>query len=138
MGLPFFVIYVLADVGSIFGGWLSGAFIKKGWTVNKARKMTLLICALIILPVAIVAITDNKWLAIFLIGLGAAGLRASSATIFPLVSGAIPTKATATVVCIGGMVGSLSAMVSSVILGSILDNAGNTGFFWAFLVAGSC
>src|SRR5690606_31715079 len=98
MGLPFFVIYVLADVGSIFGGWLSGAFIKKGWTVNKARKMTLLICALIILPVAIVAITDNKWLAIFLIGLGAAGHQAWSANIFTLVSDVFPKKATASVV----------------------------------------
>ena len=44
MGLPFLVIYVIADAGSVFGGWLSGAFIKKGWSINKARKLTLLIC----------------------------------------------------------------------------------------------
>ena len=74
IGLPFFVIYILADFGSIFGGYISGYFIKKGWSINKARKITLLSCALIILPVAFVAIAENKWLAIFLIGLGAAGL----------------------------------------------------------------
>src|SRR5690606_8437986 len=137
MGLPFLVIYLIADSGSIFGGSLSGAFIRKGWSINKARKTTLLICALIILPVAFVAITDNKWLAIFLIGLGAAGHQAWSANIFTLVSDVFPKKATASVVGIGGMVGAVSGIISSFILGSVLDNAGNSGFFWAFLVAGS-
>lgn len=137
MGLPFLVIYVIADAGSIFGGWLSGAFMKKGWTVNKARKLTLLICALVILPVAFVAITESKWIAIFLIGLGAAGHQAWSANIFTLVSDVFPKKATATVVGIGGMVGAVAGIISNFILGSVLDQANNTGFFWAFLVAGA-
>jgi ACS family hexuronate transporter-like MFS transporter len=136
MGLPFLVIYVIADSGSIFGGWLSGAFIKKGWSINKARKLTLLICALVILPVAFVAVTDNQWLAIFLIGLGAAGHQAWSANIFTLASDVFPKKATASVVGIGGMVGAVAGMVSNFILGSVLDDAGNSGFFWAFLIAG--
>ncbi len=137
MGLPFLVIYLIADSGSIFGGWLSGAFIKKGWSINKARKLTLLICALIILPVAFVAVTESKWVAVFLIGLGAAGHQAWSANIFTLVSDVFPKKATASVVGIGGMVGAVAGIISNVILGSVLDNAGNTGFFWAFLVAGA-
>lgn len=137
IALPFFVIYILADAGSILGGYLSGAFIRKGWSVNKARKITLLICALIILPVAFVAITDNKWLAIFLIGLGAAGHQAWSANIFTLASDVFPKKATASVVGIGGMIGAVAGIVADALLGSVLDQAGNTGYFWAFLVAGS-
>lgn len=137
MGLPFLVIYLIADGGSIFGGWLSGHFIKKGWAINKARKTTLLICALIILPVAYVAFTESKWIAIFLIGLGAAGHQAWSANIFTLVSDVFPKKATASVVGIGGMVGAVAGIISNVILGAVLDGADNTGFFWAFLVAGS-
>jgi ACS family hexuronate transporter-like MFS transporter len=137
MGLPFLVIYAIADFGSIFGGWLSGRFMSVGWSVNKARKMTLLICAVVILPVCYVAITDNKWLAIFLIGLGAAGHQAWSANIFTLVSDVFPKKATASVVGLGGMVGALAGLVSSLMLGETLDKAGSTGFFWAFLVAGS-
>lgn len=136
MGLPFLVIYLLADSGSILGGWLSGVFIKKGWSINKSRKITLLICALIILPVAFVAITPSKWIAVFLIGLGAAGHQAWSANIFTLASDVFPKKATASVVGIGGMVGAVAGIISNVILGSVLDNANNTGFFWAFLVAG--
>ncbi|SMF44926.1 MFS transporter, ACS family, hexuronate transporter [Alteromonadaceae bacterium Bs31] len=138
IAVPFFVIYALADAGSIFGGYLSGYFMKKGWSVNKARKMTLLFCALIILPVCYVAITDNKWVAILLIGLGAAGHQAWSANIFTLVSDVMPKKATASVVGIGGMIGAVAGMIADKLLGSVLDQAGNSGYFYAFLVAGSC
>ncbi|MEN8116355.1 MAG: MFS transporter [Bacteroidota bacterium] len=137
IALPFFVIYILADVGSIFGGYLSGAFINKGWTINKARKITLLICAIIILPVSYVAITDNKWLAIVLIGIGAAGHQAWSANIFTLVSDVFPKKATASVVGIGGMFGAVAGIIADALLGAVLDQAGNSGYFWAFLAAGS-
>ncbi|WP_397445744.1 MFS transporter [Polaribacter sp. R77954] len=137
MGLPFLVIYLIADGGSIFGGWLSGSFMRRGWSVNKSRKLTLLICAIIILPVCFVAFTESKWVAIILISLGAAGHQAWSANIFTLVSDVFPKKATASVVGIGGMVGALAGLVSNLILGSVLDEASKTGFFWAFLVAGS-
>jgi len=137
IALPFFVLYILADVGSIFGGFLSGAFIKKGWGINKARKISLLICALIVLPVVFVAYTHNKWLAIFLIGFAAAGHQAWSANIFTLVSDVFPKKATASVVGIGGMIGAVAGIISNMALGTVLDTAGNHGYFWAFLVAGS-
>lgn len=138
IALPFFVIYILADAGSIFGGYLSGALMKKGWTVNKARKITLLICAIIILPVSFVAITDSKWTAIILIGIAAAGHQAWSANIFTLVSDVFPKKAIASVVGIGGMFGAVAGIIADKALGSVLDQAGNSGYFWAFLIAGSC
>ena len=47
---PLVAIYVLADVGSVFGGWFSGSLIKRGWTVNKSRKTAMLIAALLIVP----------------------------------------------------------------------------------------
>ncbi|NOU61320.1 MFS transporter [Marinifilum caeruleilacunae] len=137
MGLPFLVIYAIADTGSIFGGWLSGNLMNKGWSLNKARKITLLICAIIILPVCFVAFTESKWIAIFLIALGAAGHQAWSANIFTLASDVFPKKATASVVGIGGMVGAVAGMIFNIVLGSVLDDANSTGFFWAFLVAGS-
>jgi ACS family hexuronate transporter-like MFS transporter len=138
IGVPFFIIYFLADLGSIYGGYLSGYFMKKGWTINKARKITLLICAIMILPVSCVAFVENKWLAVVLIGLGAAGHQAWSANIFTLVSDVFPKKATASVVGLGGMIGAVAGIVSNKILGTLLDQADNTAYFWAFLVAGSC
>ncbi|WP_282117084.1 MFS transporter [Cellulophaga baltica] len=137
IGVPFFIMYVLADGGSILGGYLSGYFIKKGWSVNKARKTTLLLCAVMILPVCYVAFAENKWLAVFLIGIGAAGHQAWSANIFTLVSDVFPKKATASIVGLGGMIGAVAGIVSNKLLGKFLDQADNTAYFWAFLVAGS-
>lgn len=138
IGVPFFIMYALADAGSIFGGYLSGYFIRKGWSINKARKITLLICAVMIMPVSYVAYAENKWLAVFLIGIGAAGHQAWSANIFTLVSDVFPKKATASIVGLGGMVGAVAGIVSNKILGKFLDQANNTAYFWAFLIAGSC
>ena len=138
IGIPFFIMYVLADGGSVMGGFLSGNFIKRGWTINKARKITLLICALIILPVSYVAFTQNQWVAVFLIGLGAAGHQAWSANIFTLASDVFPKKAVASVTGIGGMSGAVAGIIAFFVLGQALDSAGKAGFFWAFLIAGSC
>ncbi|MBN1952378.1 MAG: MFS transporter [Bacteroidales bacterium] len=137
IGVPFLIMYLLADGGSIFGGWISGAFLRKGWTLNKARKMTMLMCAIIILPVSYVAITDNKWLAVVLIGIAAAGHQAWSANIFTLVSDVFPKKAVASVTGIGGMVGAVAGIIGDKALGKVLDSSGNVGYFWAFLIAGS-
>lgn len=137
IGVPYMIMYLLADGGSIFGGWISGAFMNKGWTVNKARKVTLLVCALIILPVSYVAVTQNEWVAVFLIGLAAAGHQAWSANIFTLVSDVFPKKAVASVTGIGGMIGAIAGIISDKALGTVLDEAGNSGYFWAFLIAGT-
>ena len=138
IGIPFLVMYLLADGGSVGGGWLSGKFMSKGWSLNKARKMTLLICALVVLPVCYVAFTDNQWVAIVLIGIAAAGHQAWSANIFTLVSDVFPKKAVASVTGIGGMVGAVAGIVADKALGGVLDSsAGNAAYFWAFLIAGS-
>lgn len=138
IAIPFFIIYAFADVGSIFGGYLSGFFMNRGWSTNKARKMTLLFCALFILPTCFVAITDSKWIAVCLIAMGAAGHQAWSANLYTLVSDVMPKKATASVVGLGGMMGALIGIVADKTLGSVLDQSGNSGYFYAFLIAGSC
>lgn len=136
LALPLIIIYVIADVGSIFGGWLSSSFIKRGWSINRARKTTLFICGCIILPVIFVTQTQNQWIAVLLIGLAAGGHQAWSANAFTLVSDVFPKKATASVVGIGGMVGALASIAANFALGSVLDSSGKIGYFFAFLIAG--
>ena len=136
IGLPFLIIFVMADVGSLFGGYISGSLIKKGWTINRARKITMLVCAIIILPVAFVPVIANKWLAVFLIGLGAAGHQSWSINGYTLVSDVFPKKATASVIGIGKMVGVAVAILADIALGAVLDTANNSGYFWAFVIAG--
>jgi len=136
IGLPFLVIFIMADAGSLLGGLASGALIKKGWSINKARKMTLLVNAIIILPVALVPVVASKWLAVFLIGIGAMGHQSWSINSYTLVPDVFPKKATASVIGIGKMVGVAIAIIADISLGAVLDQADNSGYFWAFIIAG--
>jgi ACS family hexuronate transporter-like MFS transporter len=61
LAIPMITIYVIADGGSIAGGWMSSFFIKRGWPVNRARKTTLLICALCIMPVVFVTMVGTTF-----------------------------------------------------------------------------
>ena len=136
IGVPFLIIFIMADAGSLIGGYASGALIKKGWTINKARKITMLVCAIIILPVSIVPVITSKWLAVFLIGLAAAGHQSWSINGYTLVPDVFPKKAIASVIGIGKMVGVVVAIIADIVLGSVLDTANNSGYFWAFMIAG--
>lgn len=136
IGLPFLIIFIMADSGSLLGGLGSGALMKKGWTINKARKITMLACAIVILPVAFVPVIVSKWLAVFLIGLAAAGHQAWSINGYTLVPDVFPKKAIASVVGIGKMIGVAGAIIADISLGAVLDTAGNSGYLWAFTIAG--
>ena len=136
IGPPFLIIFIMADAGSLFGGYISGVLIKKGWSINKARKITMLVCAIIILPVSFVPVIASKWIAVFLIGLGAAGHQSWSINSYTLVPDVFPKKAVASVIGIGKMVGVAVAILADIALGAVLDTAGNSGYFWAFVIAG--
>lgn len=136
IGLPFLIIFLMADAGSLLGGYASGLLIRKGWSVNKARKITLLVCAVIILPVTFVPVVAGKWITVWLIGLGAAGHQSWSINSYTLVPDVFPKKAVASVIGIGKMVGVAVAIAADIALGSVLDTANNSGYFWAFVIAG--
>ncbi|MBS1599045.1 MAG: MFS transporter [Bacteroidetes bacterium] len=136
IGPPFLVIFIMADAGSLLGGYASGALIKKGCSINKARKITMLVCAIIILPVSLVPIIASKWMAVFLIGLAAAGHQSWSINGYTLVPDVFPKKAIASVIGIGKMIGVAFAIIADIALGAVLDTAGNSGYFWAFMIAG--
>ena len=126
----------MADGGSVFGGWLSSYFIKKGWTINRARKTTLLICGIIILPVVFATQTSNQWVSVLLIGLAASGHQAWSANAFTLASDVFLKKATGSVVGIGGMIGGVASIIAFFALGRVLDSSGKSAYLFAFLIAG--
>ncbi len=137
LGLPLVIIYVGADIGSIAGGWLSGALMKRGWPLNRARKVTLLICALCILPVVFAPSSENQWIAVCLIGLAAGGHQAWSANLFTFTSDLFPKKATASVVGFGGMVGSVASLIANLTLGKVLKAGEASAYVIPFAVAGS-
>ncbi len=119
------MIYVVASVGSIAGGWLAGAFMKRGWTVNKARKITMLICSAFVLPVVYSAITDSKWVAAVLITIAASAHQAWSANVFSLAGDMFPRRVVGSVTGLGGMIGAVGGMALFYITGKALKQTGN-------------
>jgi ACS family hexuronate transporter-like MFS transporter len=133
IGLPILVIYVISDLGSVGGGWLSSALIRRDFSVNAARKWAMLICALTVLPVAVVFRVSGLWPATLLIGLAAAGHQGFSANLFTLPSDLFPSRAVASVVGIGGMAGAVGGMLIAEIVGHVLEWTGS--YMVPFLIA---
>jgi MFS transporter, ACS family, hexuronate transporter len=135
IGLPLVVIYVAADIGSIGGGWLSSKLIKSGWTVNKARKTAMLLCAVSVVPIMFAAKASNLWVAVALVSLAAAAHQGWSANIFTMASDMFPRRAVGSVVGIGGMAGSIGGMLIATTVGLILQYTGS--YLPIFIIAGS-
>ncbi len=113
IAVPVAVVYMLSTVGSVGGGYLPLSLIKRGWPVFRARKISMLIFALLVIPVifAQLAGTVHMWYAVLIIGLAAAAHQAWSANIFTTVSDMFPKSATASVTGIGGMFGGLGGIL---------------------------
>ena len=137
LAIPLMIIYIAADIGSISGGLISSSLIKRGKSVNFSRKLTLLICVVLIFPVVFAPQTGNQWIAVSLIALAAAGHQAWSANVMTIASDVFPKKATASVIGIGGMVGYALGVVTDLLLGNVLTNSGAIGYVYAFIFAGS-
>jgi ACS family hexuronate transporter-like MFS transporter len=120
-GLPLAAIYVISDLGSIAGGWLSSTLIKRGVTVNRARKITMLICALCVLPICLAQSLDSVWSAVLVIGLATAAHQAFSANLYTLPSDLFPRAAVGSVIGIGGTIGAVGGMGMALFTGYILD-----------------
>jgi len=136
IGLPFFTIFIVSWGLGITLGWLSPAFLKMGWGINKGRKMGLLVCGIVAMPVAFVPHTDNLWLAVCLIALAAGGHCGWSANVFSLMSDVFPKRATASITGFGGFVGAAGGALAAFFVGKILQDIGVDGYTIPFAIAG--
>lgn len=135
IGLPLIIIYVMADIGSIGGGWLSSFFIKRGSTVNKGRKAAMLICACCVVPIILASQATDVWTAVALLSLATAAHQGWSANLFTTTSDAFPRKAIGSVVGLGGMAGAIGGMLIATAAGFILELTGS--YLILFIISGS-
>jgi MFS transporter, ACS family, hexuronate transporter len=128
-------VYIVADVGSVAGGYLSSSLIKRGWTVNAARKTTMGLVAAMIPFVIIASQTRSAWLAVGLISLATACHQAWSCNMFTLASDMFPKRAVGTVVGFGGFAGGIGGIVIAEFAGRVLQR--DPSFYTPmFIVAG--
>jgi ACS family hexuronate transporter-like MFS transporter len=134
-GPPLVVIYLLSDVGSVAGGWASSRMIRAGRSVNYARKMTMLVCAIAVVPIFWSQEIDSLWLNVLIIGIATAAHQAFSANLYTLPSDLFPRGAVGSVIGIGGTVGAIGGMAMAKYAGFVLDSIGS--YTPLFAVAGS-
>lgn len=143
MGPPLIGIYLISDIGSVGGGWLSSHFIKRGWSANRARKTAMLICAVSVTPIVFASQVSSLWAAVGLVGLGAAAHQAWSANIFTIASDMFPRHAVGSVIGLAGMAGALGGFFIADVTSRLLEATGSYAivFFiagFAYLVALGC
>jgi ACS family hexuronate transporter-like MFS transporter len=135
LGLPLIVIYMMTTVGSVGGGWISSALIERGVAIAKSRRIAMLICAVLVVPVVFAANITNMWLTVVIIGLAAASHQGWSANIFTIASDLFPKKAVGSVVGLGGMAGAVGGMIFMTSTGYIVEATGS--YMPLFIICGS-
>ena len=136
VALPMVVIYLMADVGSIGGGWLSSSLIKRGWSVNAARKLTMLICALLVVPAAFISTVSHMWTAVAIAGLALSAHQGFSSNLYTLVSDTFPRRTVGSVSGLGGTFGYLGTTLYMTATGWILSLT-NNNYLPIFIICGS-
>jgi ACS family hexuronate transporter-like MFS transporter len=135
LAAPLILIYVMADFGSVAGGWLSSTLIRRGWTPNAARKTTMFGCALLVLPVCAAPVVGHMWSAALLIGLAAAAHQGFSANIFTLTSDMFRKGAVGSVVGLAGLCGGVGGILMNAGSGLIKQATGS--YLIMFCIAGT-
>ncbi len=143
IALPVALVYTMSTFGSIGGGWLPLYLVRKGWTVFRARKTSMLIYAFCVVPVVFAQWLGelNMWLAVFIIGFATSAHQAWSANIFTTVSDMFPKKTVASVTGIGGMAGAVGGILIAALAGILFDKyklLGNieAGYYIMFFICG--
>jgi ACS family hexuronate transporter-like MFS transporter len=134
-GPPLIAVYLLADVGSIGGGWLSSALIRRGFSVNAGRKLALLVSAILVTPIVFASSVSSLTAAVAIIGLAAAAHQGWSSNLYTMVSDTFPRTSIASVMGIGGAAGAVGGMLMARYVGQVLETVGS--YVPVFLWAGS-
>ena len=117
--------YAIAAIGGVMGGWLAGRLLTKGWSLNNARKVSLLICALAVVPVFLAPYASSVWLAVLIVGLAGSAHQGWSANLFSVVSDTMPKEAISSVVGLGGFLCFFTGGFVNKITGNILQTTGS-------------
>lgn len=135
LALPLIIIYLVAWSGGITGGAISSGLLKKGRSINFARKITMLGTALLVLPVMMVPFIDSLPVCVGLIALAAAAHNSWSANIFTVASDLFPKKIVGSVIGFSTTVSSIAAMGTALLIGFALNESGTEGYVFPFVVA---
>jgi MFS transporter, ACS family, aldohexuronate transporter len=119
------LFYFIAAFGGVAGGWLAAWLIGRGWSINAARKVSLLICAVAVVPVFLAPSVPNIWLTVIIVGIAGSAHQGWSANLFSFVSDTMPKNAVGAVVGLGGFAGYFASGFLAELIGYLLKTRGN-------------
>ncbi|MEO6003723.1 MAG: MFS transporter [Opitutus sp.] len=125
------VFYIMASFGGVAGGWLPGRLLARGWSLNAARKFSMLCCALAVVPIFLAPSMPNVLLTVLIVGLAGSAHQGWSANQFSLVADTMPKQAVSSLVGLGGFVAYFTGGVMTEIIGKILQTTGSYAAIFA-------
>lgn len=125
IGPPIAAIYLMAMAGAFLGGWFQTVLIRRGYSVNAARKIPMLIASVLVLPLPLVLVVGNYWLAVLIVGTALAGHQAFSTNLFGLAADSFSTRAVGSVIGISSLAGNLGGLAILFLAGILLDRYHN-------------
>ncbi len=131
-GPPLVAVYLVSDLGSVAGGWMSSRLLRAGFSLNAARKYTMLLCAILVLPVFAAASVNSLWGAVAIVAVAAAAHQGFSCNLFTLPSDVFPRRAVGSLIGIGGTAGAIGGMLLAQYAGWVLERLGSFKPLFAF------
>lgn len=125
------VFYLFASVGGVGGGWLAGWLLGRGWSINKARKFTLFLCALAVVPIFLAPHAPSALVAVLIVGLAGSAHQGWSANLYSIVSDTMPKNAVSSTVGLGGFVCFMTGAVVAEMIGVVLQRTGSYTLIFA-------
>lgn len=133
VGVPNAIIFVGAALGAFSCGFLFPALLKRGWTVNRARKTSMFLYAILILPIPLALQAPGPIAAALIIGLALFAHQGFSTNIFGLAADTVPTSRVAGAMALGGVAGNLTGTGIIELTGWCLTNG--VGYWPMFAIA---
>ncbi|HVU35511.1 MAG TPA: MFS transporter [Opitutaceae bacterium] len=125
------VFYVIASVGGVVAGWLPGVMLRRGWTLNAARKVSMLCCAVAVTPIFVAPHVPAIWLTVLIVGIAGSAHQGWSANQFSFASDTMPKHTISSLVGLGGFVAYFTGAVWAEIITETLNRTGTYSSIFA-------
>ncbi len=119
---PTALAFTLAAIGALSSGALFPRLLAGGRSVNKARKTSMLLFALVVLPIPLALTASNAWIAAAIIGMALFAHQGFSTNIFGFAADAVPSSRVGTVMAIGAIAGNIAGFGIQEATGWLLTN----------------
>lgn len=132
---PIAIVYLMAAAGALSSGFLFPALLKRGFSVDRARKTSMFIYACLILPITLALYAGSPWIAAVIIGLALFAHQGFSTNIFGMTADIIPAARVGSVIAVGAIFGNFGGLATIQLTGFALD--GGLGY-WPLFAYSSC